>query len=72
MSNDKPSLEIATVGQSDADFAAELKTDARVPLEVFAKLMERGLKRGIRLDFAIAADNFGRMVIQNITATKAL
>lgn len=61
-----------TTLQSDADFAAELKVEARTLLEQVGAVMDKAKARGMSMNFQLANNEFGKTAIQALSVVKPL
>jgi hypothetical protein len=58
--------------KSDADAADELKVLARPMLEQLCALQGRARSMGMRLEFAIGVDQYGRDVVSALNVVKVM
>lgn len=65
-------LELATTGRPDRDIAIDLRERVRSRLADILPLMDEANRAGMRIEFMLAVDNFGRNIVQRIVVLKEL
>lgn len=58
--------------KTDADLARELRAEIAPHLAEVCKVLDKARAAGVRLEFQLAADAFGRHVPPYVTVTKSL
>lgn len=58
--------------KSDTDLAAQIKAEARGPLEQLCGIQDRARQAGLMLGFNIGPDEYGKTIVQRISVIKPL
>ena len=68
----EPKLEIINPSKTDAAVAADLKRDTGELLKKVAALLDEANRHGMRIQFQLGVDGFGRNVVANLDVMKVL
>jgi len=65
-------LTLASTGRSDRDVAADLKARIREALTEVAAVMDEANRCGMRVQFSLGIDSFGRNVVASLDVVRVL
>lgn len=65
-------LGVMSIGKSDRDAAVELREAVRGKLADILPLMDQANRSGMRIEFALAIDAFGKNFVQRLAVVKEI